>query len=151
MTQPQPDVLTIRWYAQPDDLIGGWCVTADPRPPSAGAAEIASFTGRNVAEHVAHLHNMWLLGDPPPGPVQQLRNVAEHDVGLNAPYLADLIIAAAEQLEEEMAGPPAPLAELIAVRRDDVDRILHLLVLVGAAGLNDTRQRLTTAVEDHGL
>jgi len=52
--------MTSRWYARPDDLIGGWCVMPVDEPPSAGMPEVASFIMQEAAEHIAFLHNQWL-------------------------------------------------------------------------------------------
>lgn len=54
--------LNVRWRAQPDDLIGGWCVTpsADKRSPAEGAVSIADFCHERAATHIAQLHNNWL-------------------------------------------------------------------------------------------
>ena len=59
------DALSVRWYARPDDLIGGWCVMSVDRPPSRcdwwfGLGEVASFAGEAEARHMADLHNAWL-------------------------------------------------------------------------------------------
>lgn len=58
------DVLTDRWYAHPDDLIGGWCAMNRDHPPSQlnrerdpDGREIANFLGEGVARHVVELHN----------------------------------------------------------------------------------------------
>lgn len=50
------------WRAQPDDLIGGWCITLaeDPRTPAEGAPSLADFCDEPWAVHVAELHNKWL-------------------------------------------------------------------------------------------
>lgn len=58
-------VLRSRWYAQPNDVIGGWSVMTCDKPPSAanhlhGEYEAATFMDRATARHVAHLHNGWL-------------------------------------------------------------------------------------------
>jgi hypothetical protein len=56
-------VLSSTWYAKPDDLIGGWCVMpVDCTPAEApkGIAEVASFVYKEVAEHMAAIHNEWL-------------------------------------------------------------------------------------------
>ena len=60
------ELLTREWRAQPDDTVGGWCVTLeeDPRSPSSGALAIAMFLGREVAEHIAEVHNWSLLRAP---------------------------------------------------------------------------------------
>jgi hypothetical protein len=52
--------LGFRWYARENDLIGGWCVMPLDEPPSYGVGEVADFTTRELAEHVAALHNTWL-------------------------------------------------------------------------------------------
>lgn len=48
-----------RWYVQPNDLIGGWCVMTEDKPPS--EADPASWIGdclsQEVAEHIVVLHN----------------------------------------------------------------------------------------------
>lgn len=50
-------VMTHPWYAQPDDTIGGWCVTPLPVPPSSGVFTIANFLDSTVAHHISKLHN----------------------------------------------------------------------------------------------
>jgi hypothetical protein len=52
--------LTSRWYAMPDDVIGGWCVMPTEKPPSLGGFQVAEFVSRELAEHIAELHNAWL-------------------------------------------------------------------------------------------
>jgi hypothetical protein len=59
---PAWDPMTMSWFAQPNDLIGGWCVMPIPKPPSCGVAEVADFCREEVARHVAELHNAWLVG-----------------------------------------------------------------------------------------
>ena len=61
------DCLEIRWRAQPEDTVGGWCVTPadDPRKPSEGARMICDFPNEAAAKHIANLHNAWLLEDVP--------------------------------------------------------------------------------------
>jgi hypothetical protein len=66
------ELLTREWRPQPDDTVGGWCVTLgeDPRSPGAGALVIAMFLSREVAVHIAEVHNRSLLREsPPPGEV----------------------------------------------------------------------------------
>jgi hypothetical protein len=56
-----------RWYARPNDLIGGWCVMPVDEPPSGGMPEVADFIRQEAAGHIAALHNQWLdtqLGRP---------------------------------------------------------------------------------------
>lgn len=54
--------LAARWYAHPNDLIGGWCVMPVDQPPSCGVGEVADFTRQEIAEHIAGLHNARLAG-----------------------------------------------------------------------------------------
>jgi hypothetical protein len=56
--------MCLRWYARPDDLIGGWCVMPVDEPPSAGMPAVADFIMQEAAEHIARLHNQWLDGAP---------------------------------------------------------------------------------------
>lgn len=58
-------MLGLRWYAMPNDLIGGWCVMPVPKPPSEGYPEVGSFMAQRIAEHVASLHNASLSGETP--------------------------------------------------------------------------------------
>ncbi len=69
MTDQQPangryrdvDPIRERWKAQPNDLIGGWCITLDEdRTLGEGAYEVGDFFFSDVAEHVVKLHNDWL-------------------------------------------------------------------------------------------
>jgi hypothetical protein len=53
--------LAARWYAMPDDVIGGWCVMPDEKPPSLGGWQIADFVSQEIAEHIAELHNAYIL------------------------------------------------------------------------------------------
>lgn len=59
-------VLSQGWRAQPNDLIGGWCVTFidDPRTPADGAPTIADFVSRDVAQYIADIHNDRLTNRP---------------------------------------------------------------------------------------
>ena len=53
--------LRVRWFAKPNDLIGGWCVMpVDATPGEANLPEVADFTTELMANHVAYLHNQWL-------------------------------------------------------------------------------------------
>lgn len=58
-------LLATAWYARPDDLIGGWCITAVDQPPSAGYPSLGDFLSRELAEHIAAMHNAWLTGQDP--------------------------------------------------------------------------------------
>lgn len=59
-----PNVLAERWYAQPDDEIGGWCVMNRDHPPSQlnrnadpDARQVGNFLSEDIARHVVELHN----------------------------------------------------------------------------------------------
>jgi dCMP deaminase len=47
------------WRVQPDDVIGGWCITPleDKRTPAQGAVQIANFVTYEDAEHIVNVHN----------------------------------------------------------------------------------------------
>lgn len=55
--------MNARWRAQPDDVIGGWCVTLedDKRTPAEGAVQLADFVVERTAKHIADCHNTWLV------------------------------------------------------------------------------------------
>lgn len=53
-------LMAARWYPQPNDLIGGWCVMPVDQPPSAGYPEVAETMSEDVARHIADLHNATL-------------------------------------------------------------------------------------------
>jgi len=55
------NALSVKWYAQPDDLIGGWCVSIIDRPPSEGPGNIGDFMSEDIARHVVETHNRWLF------------------------------------------------------------------------------------------
>ena len=51
-----------RWYAKPNDLIGGWCVMpVDKTPGEANIPEVADFCDEKTARHIAKIHNEWLM------------------------------------------------------------------------------------------
>lgn len=62
--EPRDDtsVLESRWYAMPEDTIGGWCVMTTADPPSASKGlYVADFIGGpEIAQHIADLHNAHL-------------------------------------------------------------------------------------------
>lgn len=66
-------MMTARWCAQPDDLIGGWCVMPVDEPPSCGVPPVADFMSQQAAEYCARLHNASLdfLPLPRPEPARQ--------------------------------------------------------------------------------
>lgn len=41
------------WYVQPNDLIGGWCLTVEDAPPSSGPREVADFGDEGDTRHIA--------------------------------------------------------------------------------------------------
>lgn len=60
------DVLDRRWFAVPDDLVGGWACATTNRPlseidiPGTDHRVPIECWGRATAEHVTYLHNAWL-------------------------------------------------------------------------------------------
>lgn len=60
------ELMSRPWRAQPEATLGGWCVTLaeDPRSTSDGALAIAMFLSREVAEHIADMHNRSLADEP---------------------------------------------------------------------------------------
>lgn len=62
------DFLEQRWYAKPNDLIGGWCVmNCDKTPAEAdynkGEGDVADFINEETARYIADLHNAKLESD----------------------------------------------------------------------------------------
>jgi hypothetical protein len=60
-----PDHLTQRWYAHPNDIIGGWSVlNVDTRVSQAnhrrGEHELGTFMSEPIARHIVELHNAHL-------------------------------------------------------------------------------------------
>ena len=56
-----PHPLECKWWAKPNDLIGGWCVMPDDTTPATSTDyEVADFCSKEAAEHIAELHNAWL-------------------------------------------------------------------------------------------
>lgn len=56
--------LRARWYAKPDNLIGGWCVMdIDATPGESSRSPVADFSSERMARHVAYLHNQWVKND----------------------------------------------------------------------------------------
>lgn len=55
-------VLSARWTAVPNDMIGGWCVTSNGLTPAHGGVMAADMVTREIAEHIADLHNAALDG-----------------------------------------------------------------------------------------
>ena len=54
------------WVSQPEDTIGGHCITVDeqgtePRKPSDGAIQVGSFLGKDVSDYIVTLHNARLM------------------------------------------------------------------------------------------
>lgn len=52
------------WYVVENDLIGGWSISNVNKPesqqdPYEGEFEIATFVIKEVAEHMAEVHNTW--------------------------------------------------------------------------------------------
>ena len=63
MNRTIEDLLNVRWKAAEETTIGGWCVQPENDPPThEGGKSIADFVARELAEHIAHLHNNHLQG-----------------------------------------------------------------------------------------
>ncbi|MFJ8690309.1 hypothetical protein [Micromonospora wenchangensis] len=65
-------MLSAPWTAVPNDEIGGWAVTTDGRTPAAGGVMAADMMwSREIAEHIADVHNLWLAREQeaPSGPL----------------------------------------------------------------------------------
>lgn len=54
----------LRYVAQENDVIGGYCVTLGPWPPSDGNREVACFAQEPMAELIAEAFNAKLDNDP---------------------------------------------------------------------------------------
>lgn len=53
----------IRWYAVPNDLVGGWCIMPVPiGPRTLPIVEIANFLSERNARYMVDLHNARLEG-----------------------------------------------------------------------------------------
>lgn len=46
-----------KWFVQPNDLVGGWCVMPVNLPPSSGAVALLDTFTEDLAAYVVHLHN----------------------------------------------------------------------------------------------
>jgi hypothetical protein len=58
----QTPPLGVTWYAQPNDILGGWCVMPVDKPPGeAKIQEVADVVDETTARHLADIHNRWLL------------------------------------------------------------------------------------------
>lgn len=76
--------LTQRWYAHPNDLIGGWSVSnvdkrASALNPKAGEYEVADFISEKAARHIVALHNAWLDRQPSQRVASAIRPPASDD------------------------------------------------------------------------
>lgn len=57
--------INTKWYAHPNDVIGGWSVMNCDKPPSRidlnlSDREVATFVDEDDARHMVQLHNRWL-------------------------------------------------------------------------------------------
>jgi hypothetical protein len=71
------DAINQRWKAQPENTVGGWCVTVEavPGTPADGNPPIVYFCSEDHARHVADLHNDWLARSSPRfTTIQELRD-----------------------------------------------------------------------------
>lgn len=63
-------MLAARWYAFPNDEIGGWTVSHNGMGPLNGGPMPADMVwAREIAEHIAAAHNAWLDRDGARGPL----------------------------------------------------------------------------------
>lgn len=66
-TDVERSILYRRWYAVPNDLIGGWSITTIDVPLSSldGAADwhVGDFLTERIARHVVDLHERWFDGE----------------------------------------------------------------------------------------
>ncbi len=58
------ELINCRWYAVANDTIGGWDVATSQTPdsvrnPHEGEFEVGCFLTKEVAEHIAAIHNKW--------------------------------------------------------------------------------------------
>ena len=80
----------MRWYPVVDDTIGGYAVSPWDLPVSGldtrsgGQFTVAHFADRDVAEHIADLHNSWLKDGNSPAYLAEVaeRARAQRDVSL---------------------------------------------------------------------
>jgi hypothetical protein len=56
-TDLEAAMLASRWWVQPNDEIGGWCIMPVDKPPSTGYPQVACFLSQAAAEHIVGLHN----------------------------------------------------------------------------------------------
>ncbi len=55
------EALTARWSAVVNDEVGGWAVSINGRTPADGGRMAADLVmTRELAEHIADVHNAWL-------------------------------------------------------------------------------------------
>ena len=48
------------WWAKQDQDMSGWCVMPLDEDPMYGVEPVASFLTKELAYHIAALHNAWL-------------------------------------------------------------------------------------------
>lgn len=96
------------WFAQPNDLIGGWCVRTVDAPPSEGAGEVADFIREEDARFIAAA----------PATIRALIEEVEHLRGERAAVVAYLREAAVTA-DEFGAVPFAIAKEADAIERGE--------------------------------
>lgn len=47
----------MEWYVKANDLVGGWSIMLEDKPPSESQLEIATCLTKEIAEHIVWLHN----------------------------------------------------------------------------------------------
>lgn len=93
------------WTAQPENTVGGWCVTMSriPGTPADGNPPVCDFVNQELAEHVAKLHNDWLEAGGRP-------------VSDDEPTIEELI-------ERSSLGTPAARALRARTTPEEVERV----------------------------
>lgn len=150
------------WFAQPNDLVGGWCVRTVDAPPSKGAGEVADFIREEDARFIAAA----------PATIQTLIEEVEHLRGERAAVVAylrktavtadefdavaDAIAKEADAIErgEHSAGgegtPPEPPGLLMEAHAFTVSDRSGPRLVVAREGEGWTVYRVTVTVDDDG-
>ena len=98
------------WFAHENDLIGGWCVMGEDKPPSESHADVADFTSPNEATFIAAARNalprlLALVREQEAVYVEMERNarIAGWSEGINCPPWAFVASVAAKAREQDAA------------------------------------------------
>lgn len=55
--QLERELLSRRWFVQPNDMVGGYCAMPVNAPPSSGCFPIAEFMSEKAATLIVEMHN----------------------------------------------------------------------------------------------